>query len=91
MFGRKKKTTVILHVVDRDRPGNTGVVEVLRGQTPRQLDRLEVISAAPRGCPVLLKVFINGRNGAATLEAREGTFRAGQILRVEETKEEALD
>lgn len=91
MLGRKKKTTAILHVVDRDQPNNTGVVEVLRGQTPRRLDRLEIISAAPRGCPVLLKVFINGRSGAATLEAREGSFRAGQVLRVEETKEEPLD
>lgn len=88
MFKRKPKTVTILTVADRDHPDTHGTVEVQSGRNPRPLDRLEIISTSSSSSPSVLKVFINGRTGAATLRAREGSFHAGQILRVQCVTEE---
>lgn len=88
MFRRKPKTVTVLTVADRDCPSMRGTVEVQSGRNPRSFDRLEIISTSSTTSRTVLKVFINGRTGAATLQARDGSFRAGQILRVLHVTEE---
>lgn len=88
MFRRKPKTVTVLTVADRDHPDKHGTVEVQSGRTPRPLDRLEIISTSSTTSSSVLKVFINGRTGAATLRTRDGSFHAGQILRVQCIREE---
>lgn len=90
MFRRKPKTVTVLTVADRDHPGAPNTVEVQRGTSPRPFDRLEIISVSTGSPPStsVFKVFINGRTGAATLQSRDGTFRVGQVLKVQEVIEE---
>lgn len=88
MFRRKPKTVTILTVADRDHPGVRSVVEVQRGTSPRPFDRLEIISTSSSASSSVLKVFVNGRSGAATLRSRNGSFRAGQVLQVQAVAKE---
>lgn len=91
MFRRRTKTVQVLRVVDRDHPGNIGTVEVVRGRTLRRYDRLEVISASSGPGPIELKVFVNGRSGAATVRVREGDFDTHSVLRIDDVSTEPAD